>query len=186
MEKAVSGDVPNSPQATPERERGWKKARRIFTGFGFKILLDYGYDWLIYPLIMWYFGTWLGGLIAAIGAMTICFTLLMFYERQKKDWLGAGTLDEVLIFVNAWIGNNPKGIFRLISWGLKNSKVFSFFFMSIFRDPFETLVFLRRGRFEQKLNWKDYGLFFLSGVIGNIYWIFRTEIHLLALRAVFQ
>ena len=163
----------------------WKKAKQILAGYGAKLLLDWGYDYLVYPILLWNFGTFWGGIYAATGAMVICFSLLMYYEKSKTDWLGSGTLAETKTFIQLWIGKNPTGFWRLVQLGLEKSDLFAFIFLTIFRDQFETTVFLRHGKFDG-LKAKDYLIFFASGVLGNLYWIFRTEILIFALRVAFN
>lgn len=131
------------------------------------IFLNYLYDYLFYPYIIWRFGLFKGAIVMIPLSTFICYLLLLFYDWSKKDWLGIESIKQIKEKeMHTWIG-------RVTSWILKRSDLLALLFLSIQFDPFITTVYLRRGSHQfNGMTARDWRIFFGSAAIANFYWTF--------------
>lgn len=123
-----------------------------------------GFDYVLYPFVIWRLGPLIGGGIMAMASLTICLLMLWFYDWSKRDWLGIETIKN---FKNP---GEATGIRRILAKFLKLGEVPAFFALSIYTDPFITTAYMRKGAFNGMTR-RDWGIFLGSWIIGNGEWI---------------
>jgi hypothetical protein len=169
------------------------KAAYVAAGWGFWASTSWLFDNLLYPAVIAWLGLAAGGATMTAAAMAITFFMLIGYERSRTDWLGMDAIDETkdkgLAWVERWerkrYGDGivtflakvlllvPKELFKAAAWMLEKGGMFAFVVLSVQTDPFITTAYFRRGRTDG-LNRKDWTLFFLSGLLSNVYWSLRS------------
>ncbi len=114
---------------------------------------------------MVYFGIIKGALIMWFLSFIVCYSLILFYNWSKKDWLGIET---------AKIGiehGHTSAFLSILQWARKKGKWMLLIFLSIFFDPFITLVSIRDSSHGYKrMNKNDWTIFMSSFIISNLWW----------------
>jgi hypothetical protein len=127
-------------------------------------LLTYGFDYALYPFVIWKLGAVGGGGIMALASLVICLLCLWFYDWSKRDWLGIEAVKELREPGEA--KGLRKLLVRILQWG----DLPAFFALSVYTDPFITTAYMRRGAFTSMTS-RDWGIFLGSWIIGNGEWI---------------
>ena len=151
-------------------------------------IIDWVFDNPIYIAVIAMFGPLKGGLIMTIASMVYCVIAVIIYERKKIDWLGVNAVEavkehgaswikrldsrNVFIRIVAWV---PSRLFLLVLWAIKKNDVLAFIALSVYEDPFKTLVFLRKGHFNG-FGLKDLTVFIGSLLLSNIYWVAHNSV----------
>ena len=173
------------------------KIGTLIIGHGFNETLDHVFNYWIYIPVIALFGTVKGCLIMTGASFLLCYSIIMFYDWAKKDWLGIEMLKEADFGPDFLKRKKAKSkivyflwwpfhlIYKLVHWAQKKGGIISFFVLSIYTDPFITTVFLRRNKFGG-LTRVDWAIFVCSVVIGNFYWTFRTTLIILAAKFGFE
>lgn len=124
-----------------------------------------GFDFILYPLVIYFFGVIWGGLIMIFLSFIICYLTILFYDWSKKDWLGVETMKMLKEL------EHHHYIYKFITSIIKKSDPIVMILLSIKFDPFITVIYMRHGthRFNG-LSRRDWKIFFSSLLIANIYW----------------
>jgi hypothetical protein len=126
-------------------------------------LIDGGFDYLLYPFVIYSFGALKGGLVMMALSILICLTYIWIYDRLKRDWLGIEWVKEL----RSYEGKSRVGL--CLRWLLRRSEVLAFVALSIRFDPFITTTYLRRSSYDG-LTRRDWTIFFGSAVVSNGAW----------------
>lgn len=126
-------------------------------------LMVNGFNYLLYPFIIWKLGILNGGIAMTVLSFLVCYATLLFYDWSKKDWLGIETIKDV----KSYDGNKKIG--RLTSWIMRKSDPVIFLFLSIKFDPFITTAYMRHGKFNG-MGRREWAIFMGSLLISNVYW----------------
>lgn len=156
--------------AEPSRD-GFTRGRSAFgsrmaelaAGLSANALLDYGFNWVLYPVVIYHYGVWHGGFIMALASFAVCLALFRLYDWSKRDWLGIEAIKDL----KGYDGEAKIGHFT--SWFLKRSEPAIFLFLAIRYDPFVTTAYLRHGRYNG-MNRRDWTIFTSSSIVSNAYW----------------
>lgn len=142
----------------------------LATGLLGNSLMVWGFDYLLYPFVLYNFGLWKGGAIMVLLSFLVCLLTLYFYDYTKKDWLGIEAIKGLK-------EHQPKNYFQRISkFFLAKSELLVFFFLSIRFDPFITTIYLREGANEfSGMKKRDWTIFLASLAVSNIYWLVIVE-----------
>jgi hypothetical protein len=147
-----------------------RKARLAEVGVAY--MIDRGIDWVFnYPLytyVMWKFGLINGFYIMLTLSFLICLTYLVVYDIIKKDLFlieaGKGLMERL----GDYDGENA--FLKFSSEVIKRGGLISaFLVLSLFKDPFYTVAFCRKGSFNG-LTIRDWTIFAGSLVLGNASW----------------
>ena len=156
--------------------------RRLFqwaVGLAAGRLIDDGFDYLLHPFCVFYFGPILGGLFVAGASATVCFAILRFYDWSKVDWFAIET-------IRSWKNYAGRNLLRrAIAAGLNLPKPFAFALLSIRCDPFTVTVFFREGEFSGMAR-RDWRHFWGSIIIGNIYWTVVCYVGIESIRRIWS
>ena len=137
----------------------------LVTGITAFKLLNYLFDYALYPFVIYKLGIISGGLVMTVLAGTINILCLKFYDWSKRDWLGI----EAIKGVKGYEGESR--LLEFMSGILKKSDPAAFLFLSIKEDPFITMIYLRHGSHQYNgMSARDWRIFLGSVAIGNIYW----------------
>jgi hypothetical protein len=73
------------------------KERAAILGIGLlgNFLIANGFDYVLYPWVIWKLGPLHGAAVMTLASFLICWATLLFYDWAKKDWLGIETLKEL-------------------------------------------------------------------------------------------
>ena len=125
-----------------------------------------GFDYVLYPFVIWRFGLLKGGAVMALLSLVACSSVLVFYNLTKKDWFGIELAKELREY------KGRKIVFRIVSWVLKRGQLASFFILSLKFDPFTTVAYMRPGANEfPEMDSKSWKIFFASWLVGNLSWL---------------
>lgn len=138
-------------------------------GLSANALMVYGFDYLIYPFVIWKLGILKGGVVMMSLSFLVCYLTILFYDWSKKDWLGIETVKGL----KEYNGSSKAG--RFASWMLKKGDAAVMVFLSIKYDPFITTAYMRHGAHEYNgLSRRDWRIFLSSVLISNVYWTFAA------------
>jgi hypothetical protein len=173
-----------------------KKVAQITAGWGLWVSINWGFDNVLYPLMIAWKGLILGGGIMTVAAILLNLGYLFFYENRKtknsEDWLGMDTVDDLKKKAASWIENQgnkrssnkfavfiemfafiPRNIMRIALWMLNKGSVLTFIVLSILADSFVVAAYFRSG-IVGKLRMTDWAIFLSSSLLGNLYWSLRS------------
>lgn len=134
-------------------------------GFTANFLMVQGFNLVLYPVVLWYFGLVPGAIIMWFLSLLVCYATIRFYDWSKTDWLGIETIKEVRDV-------EEKGYFRnIMKWLLSRGDLVSLFVLSVKFDAFICTVYMRYGAHEYKgMATRDWKIFFASIIISNAWW----------------
>lgn len=129
-------------------------------------VMIWGFDFILYPFVIWKLGPIKGGIIMTFLSLTVCYLTILFYDWAKKDWLGI----ELLKGLKEYSGNNK--LAKITSWIMKRGDVAAMLFLSLRYDPFIATVYMRHGANRYNgMSHRDWKIFLTSVIIANIWWI---------------
>ena len=128
-------------------------------------LIANGFDYLLYPWVIWQLGPLHGAAVMTLLSFLICWATLLFYDWAKKDWLGIETIKEL----KGYAGDSRFA--RLLRWAVQKGDAALLVILSVWTDPFVTVAYLRQGAHQYNgMSARDWRIFMLSLAIGNGYW----------------
>ena len=141
------------------------KARIAELALGYTVneIICYSFDFVLYPLVLLWLGLGWGFVVMAFLSLLICWLTMKFYDWSQRDWLGI----EAIKSIKDYQGQNRAA--QLLAWTLRKSDPLACALLSIRYDPFIVTVYLRRGRFGG-MSARDWRIFLLSWIIGNVWW----------------
>jgi hypothetical protein len=143
------------------------RAAILAVGLTANKLMDWPFNYILYPGVIYLLGIWWGGLMMTILSFLICILCIWFYDWSKKDWLGIETIKAL----KGYDGKHGSG--RLASWFLRRSEPVAFLFLTFWYDPFITMAYMRRGSYNG-MGERDWRIFLASLILGNGYWILAS------------
>ncbi len=141
-----------------------RRAAELTTGFFTWKAVDYAFDYLLYPVVIWKLGPWAGGALMALLSLVFCLLLLRLYDRLGRDWLGIEFVKNLRHY------EGPSCWRRGLAWLVARGDGPAFLMLSAKYDPFVTTAYLRHGAFAG-LTPRDRRIFLASWLIGNLLWI---------------
>lgn len=140
-----------------------RRTGELTLGHAVNALMIWGFDYVMYPFVIWKIGLVRGGVLMAALSFVVCLLLIWFYDWSRHDWLGI----EAVKGIREYRGTNWMG--RRLAVLLNRGDWIACVILSIRYDPFITTIYLRQGAFEGmgRRDWKN---FVLSWVLGNVYW----------------
>lgn len=142
------------------------RALELSVGFSANAAVTWGFDYLLYPLVIYQYGVLTGGLVMTLASFLVCLGSFKFYDWSKRDWLGIEAIKSLKD------GGESRWV-KLAAWMLNKSEPVAAVFLSIKFDPFITTLYLRKGSYAG-LSARDWRIFLFSLVLGNAYWIAAT------------
>ncbi len=139
------------------------RAAELTVGISANALLVYGFDWVLYPVVLYHYGVWHGGFIMALASFAACLASFRFYDWSGRDWLGIEAIKKLK-------EGGPSRLARLTAWIMNRSEPVVAVFLSLKSDPFITTLYLRRGAYNG-LSARDWRIFLFSVVLSNAWWI---------------
>jgi hypothetical protein len=136
----------------------------LAVGLAVNRLIDYAFDYGLYPFVIYVLGIWLGGCVMILLSFMACLITIWFYDWAERDWLGI----EAVKTLKGYEGSNKLG--RVGSWIMTRSEPVIFLFLCVQYDPFITMVYMRKGSYNG-MNGRDWRVFVGSLLMGNGYWI---------------
>ena len=132
-------------------------------GHAVNAVLVYGFDYVLYPFVIWRLGLVCGGIVMAATSLVTCLLTLWFYDWSGRDWLGIEAVKQLR-------DAEAKGRWRrALAWMLAKGDLPACVALSIYTDPFITTACLRRGAYNG-MSPRDWRIFFLSWLIANGWW----------------
>lgn len=144
---------------------------------------DYGFDYVLYPFVIYKYGPLLGGTFMALLATFICLAIAYVYDFLEKDWLGVETAKELVenffkeeeeMAKKSWRRRRrslkKKGK-RILYWIFQKNKLGQFLFLSIHFDPLITTIYMRPGyHMYNGFSRRDWKIFWGSTIVSNAWW----------------
>lgn len=151
----------------------------LAVGFITNAVMNWAFDWLLYPLVIYKLGLLRGGLVMSIASFLSCLGLLRLYDFLQRDWLGIETIRALRL------SESPRGWRRPAGMILRRGNAVAFVFLSLYFDPFITTVYLRQGRYNG-MGRRDWGVFVGSWALGNGSWMMMCYLGVGALEWVWH
>jgi hypothetical protein len=125
------------------------------------------FDFPIYTLAIWYGGPLLGGLFMACASIVLDLGTLKAYDSTQEDWLAI----EYIKSIKTYRGTGRTK--RALAWVLNTTPLpLQIVLLSLKFGPFIVAVFSRPGAYRfDPFSRRDWGVFWASYLIGQIYWI---------------
>lgn len=124
-----------------------------------------GFDFVLYPSVLAYFGLVKGAAIMWLLSFTLCYGTIMFYTWSKRDWLGIEAAKDVLD------GATSNRLVRMLAWANRKGRFAVLLVLSVMTDPFICTVYMRKEAHDySKMDKRDWKVFLVSFVIGNLWW----------------
>lgn len=139
------------------------RVAELTVGLSANALLVYGFDWVLYPAVIYHYGVWHGGFIMALASFAVCLASFRLYDWSRRDWLGIEAIKKLK-------EGGPSRLARLTAWIMNRSEPVVAVFLSLKWDPFITTLYLRHGAYNG-LSARDWRIFLLSFAFGNAWWI---------------
>jgi hypothetical protein len=143
------------------------KERAAILGIGLlgNAIIANGFDYVLYPWVIWKLGPFQGAAMMTLLSFLICWVTLRFYDWAKKDWLGIETLKELRNYHGANV------FARTLRWAMAKGDAVLLVILSVWADPFVAVAYLRHGAHQYNgMTARDWRIFMLALVIGNAYW----------------
>lgn len=142
-----------------------ERLQTLVIGWFVNFLMVYGFDYVLYPYVLYTCGTLHGWIIMILASLTLCYLTLKFYDWSKKDWIGI----EAVKGLRDDQAKNKVG--RITAWMLKKGDPVILIFLSIKFDPLITALYLRHGANQfNGFSRRDWRNFYISLIISNLYW----------------
>jgi hypothetical protein len=126
-------------------------------------VIVYGFDYGLYPLVIYWLGLGWGFVVMSLLSLLVSWLTMKFYDWSQRDWLGIETIKSLKEY------DGPNRLGRVVGWIMRQSDPLACIILSLRFDPFIVTVYLRRGRFGGMTR-RDWRIFLLSWVIGNVWW----------------
>jgi hypothetical protein len=155
------------------------KAATLGAGVAIKKSLDYGFDYLLYPMALVWLGYVWGGVAMTAASVLLNLSVIRAYDWSKRDWLLLETIKE--------LKDAPNGITArpLVRWIIGKGDVAAFFILSWIEDPIVVTLYLRRSAHQYDgLARRDWLIFWASTVVSNLFWILSLTSIIEIFRAV--
>ncbi|MCR4274533.1 MAG: hypothetical protein NUW02_00570 [Candidatus Campbellbacteria bacterium] len=150
-----------------QQPKTWKERLGILgVGLTANFLMVQGFDYLLYPAVMLYFGTLVGAAIMWVLSLAVCYATIRFYDWSRTDWLGIETLKEVRD-----ADEKEKFFHKVMQWAMRRGDWMVMLILSVKFDPFICTVYMRRGAHQYNgMTARDWRIFLVSFVIANTWW----------------
>jgi hypothetical protein len=143
-----------------------EKLATFGAGVAIKKLLDYGFDYVLYPVALIYFEYFWGGVLMTIASVFLNLAVIRAYDWSKRDWLMLETLKELKN------KSEDQGVGGFVAWVLRKGDVPAFFILSWIEDAIVVTLYLRHGVNQfNGLSRRDWIVFSASTVVSNLFWI---------------
>lgn len=156
-----------------------------FGTFGVGVLIkksiDYGFDYIAYPVALIFFGYLWGGVIMTTLSIFLNLAVIRAYDWAKRDFL----LLETLKGLQSVEGEGR--LHRLFAALLRRGNLVAFFVLSWLEDPIVVTLYLRKGtHLYNGLSCRDWGIFMASTLVSNFFWILSVASLLKLISALFS
>jgi hypothetical protein len=156
-----------------------------FGTFGLGVFLkksiDYGFDYLAYPVALISFGYLWGGVVMTVLSVGLNLAVIRAYDWAKQDFL----LLETLKGLQA--SEEDGRLHRLVVALLRRGNLVAFFLLSWVEDPIVVTLYLRKGtHLFNGLSRRDWLIFIASTLVSNLFWIVSVASVLEILSALFS
>lgn len=153
----------------------WKKLGAIGIGLLTLEVVNQGFDYVLYPLVIYKLGPIDGGVVMIVLALVLNLSLVVLYNITKQDWLGF-----------EWLAlQEDRNVGSLVGKAISAGRWPAFVFLS-WEDPFKAFVFVR-GR--KQVGWRftltDWQWFLGANLLGNLIWIVMVSGVIETLRYLF-
>jgi hypothetical protein len=150
----------------------WVKHKKKIATAGAAYSVDYCVNWLFnYPLYIWVMdnaGLRDGYIIMFCLSFLLCYVYIKIYDIIKRDLFLLEDAKDWMDGMANYAGESKIKLFRakIIS---KGGFISAFLIISLWKDPFYTLAFCRKGKYNG-FSLRDWGIFLGSVAIGNSVW----------------
>jgi hypothetical protein len=124
------------------------------------------FDYALYPAVILWLGPLHGGAVMTALSAIASYLLILAYRWSGRDWLGLELVRE--------LRDGPPPDHTLMRWMhrlLRAGQLPALLVLSIYYDPFITVVYLRDGKpGTGGLSRQDWVVFWSSVLVSNLYW----------------
>ena len=145
---------------------------RLVAGLTMKKMINWGFDYALYPAALLTLGYVWGGIVMTFLAVVANFFIIKAYDWSQVDWLFIEQLKHIK-------EDEQVNLPTFLRWTrpiLKKGDVPAFFILC-WDDPVTATLYLRRGAYEYNgLSTRDWWIFATANVVGNLYWIIQVGV----------
>lgn len=142
-----------------------KKIGILGAGWTFDRLNNWIFEYVVYPVVIGYFGLLAGAGIMIFLSIVLSAAMLFAYDKTKRDWLGIEAIKSLRDEdqSNRWI--------KFIGWLMKKGDLVALVGLSLISEPVKVTLYLRHGSNQfNGFSGRDKIIFFSSVIIGNVSW----------------
>lgn len=140
---------------------------RLFTGLAMKKLMEWAFDYVLYPFTLAYVGYLWGSIIMIALAVIVNYLIIRAYDWAEVDWLFIEEIKRIRDGEDVQL----TGILKWFKPLLKKGDVVAFFVLCA-DDPVTATLYLRKGsHLYNGLNSREWFIFWAANVVSNLYWI---------------
>jgi hypothetical protein len=139
-----------------------KRLATLAVGLTGNWAINYGFDFVLYPFMLYTFGTVTGWAIMVALSLAFSLVTVWFYDWSKKDWLGIELAKSL---------RDEGKLGKLTAWALQKSDPIMLVILSVQFEPVITTLYMRRGVGQYNgFSRRDWTNFSLSMLVANLYW----------------
>lgn len=152
----------------------------LSAGLALRWIINHGFDYVLYPVVLVAFGTTVGGIILTILALIINVLIIRAYDWSQTDWL---LIEKLKSKVHDESHTGIKG--RIFDF-IRRNNVLMFFVLNL-DDPITATLYLREGAYQYNgLTKRDWGIYIASNIVSNFYWIIGWSLIIEAFKYVYM
>lgn len=142
-----------------------KDGATFSAGLAMRWVINHGFDYLLYPIILVALGSTVGGIVLTVLATVINIFIIRAYDWSQTDWF---LIEKLKSKVN---DDSHTGLRARIYNFIRKNDVLMFFLLNL-DDPVTATLYLRKGHYQYNgMKKRDWIIFLCSNVVSNFYWI---------------
>ena len=143
-----------------------KKNTLVFMiGLSLRWMINHGFDYVLYPIILVWLGNEDGAVVLTILATIINVLIIRVYDWSKTDWL---LIEKIKHMGEREDHTGWKA--HVFKFARKN-KVLTFLVLCA-DDPVTVTLYFRKGSYQYNgMSARDWKIFIASNVVSNLYWV---------------
>jgi hypothetical protein len=155
-----------------------KDGATLSAGLAMRWMINHGFDYIVYPIVLVTLGTKVGGMALIIFATVANAALIRAYDWSKTDWFLIEKLKSNVA------NTDHTGFKQKIFNFLKRNDILMFFILNL-DDPITATLYLRKGHYQYNgMIKRDWIIFIASNIVSNLYWIAGWTAVIAGFRAV--
>lgn len=157
------------------------RGAHLAAGLSMKKVLEWVFDYGLYPAALAWLGYLWGGLLMTVIALIMNILIIRAYDWAKVDWFMIEEIKKIRDHEEVKL----PGMLNILKPLLKKSDIMAFFVLCL-DDPVTVVLYLRKGsNLYNGLSRRDWHIFIAANIVANLYWITGIAAVLEIFKAIF-